>query len=207
MDFKCKHCKKSSIYRTYIQQSGPHIGLYCKECNRWIAWLNKDYIEEYNNFKYKSIICSSTKSLNIAALRDELLNDSLPVEIIYKAKNGFIVKYGDREQYLHTYTPLYTDEDLLVYYKLALYYINLSLSSSIDRDNKNNYTWSKSTRDFFTKNLYKVNPNKRSLQHHILCQLGIITYLELVDHPDKFASIYEYYRFCSTFRKGDTRYK
>jgi len=33
---RCTHCGSESLY---TKQSGPHIGLYCSECSRWLRWL------------------------------------------------------------------------------------------------------------------------------------------------------------------------
>lgn len=37
-DLVCKHCGSSIIER---KSKGPHVGIYCKSCGRWLTWLKK----------------------------------------------------------------------------------------------------------------------------------------------------------------------
>lgn len=34
-------CKKCGSNNTYKNPKGQHIGLYCKNCNKWIKWIAK----------------------------------------------------------------------------------------------------------------------------------------------------------------------
>jgi len=38
-----KSCKCGCKYRIYAK-SGPHIGLYCKNCLKWISWVPSNFI-------------------------------------------------------------------------------------------------------------------------------------------------------------------
>lgn len=42
MDIKCK-CGNGYFY---TQERGPHKGLYCLKCNKWVAWVKKDKEQE-----------------------------------------------------------------------------------------------------------------------------------------------------------------
>lgn len=35
----CKHCGATS--KVEERKNGPHVGLYCLECGRWIKWVAK----------------------------------------------------------------------------------------------------------------------------------------------------------------------
>lgn len=38
---KCKWCgNKNGEY--YLQENGPHYGLYCGVCDRWVKWVKRD---------------------------------------------------------------------------------------------------------------------------------------------------------------------
>lgn len=37
-DNECKHCGSKD---TYTKEKGPHLGLYCSKCKKWIKWLSK----------------------------------------------------------------------------------------------------------------------------------------------------------------------
>lgn len=37
-----KYICKCGSDRMFVKSSGNHIGLYCKECGKWIKWLSKD---------------------------------------------------------------------------------------------------------------------------------------------------------------------
>ena len=45
MDFKCK-CGNTTKF--FTETKGSNIGLYCKECGKWIKWLNKDEDRLFN---------------------------------------------------------------------------------------------------------------------------------------------------------------
>lgn len=36
---KCKKCGSTNLE---VRKSGPHIGLYCKDCGAWNRWLKKE---------------------------------------------------------------------------------------------------------------------------------------------------------------------
>lgn len=38
-EYKCPKCSSTNLFTRKI---GPQTGLYCKDCGRWIKWLNKD---------------------------------------------------------------------------------------------------------------------------------------------------------------------
>ena len=60
MDYKCK-CGNTTKF--FTETKGSNIGLYCKECGKWIKWLNKNetrafeqkekFIEGYKKCKEK----------------------------------------------------------------------------------------------------------------------------------------------------------
>ena len=35
----CNHCGHPELYK---QKKGPHVGLYCKKCNKWIQWVKQN---------------------------------------------------------------------------------------------------------------------------------------------------------------------
>lgn len=39
---ECECCPLCGETETYTKQKGPHIGLYCKGCNRWIKWIQQN---------------------------------------------------------------------------------------------------------------------------------------------------------------------
>lgn len=39
MSHKCVHCGNEEDF--VISRKGPHIGLYCKKCGKWIKWIKK----------------------------------------------------------------------------------------------------------------------------------------------------------------------
>lgn len=40
---KCKGCgSKNGEY--YLKENGPHYGLYCGKCNKWVKWVKQDEI-------------------------------------------------------------------------------------------------------------------------------------------------------------------
>ena len=43
MDFIRKNCNAKN--NTFIQKVGNQTGLYCKECGKWIKWLNKNEVQ------------------------------------------------------------------------------------------------------------------------------------------------------------------
>lgn len=45
-EFKCKHCESSDLF---MRKNGPHVGLYCNECKKWIRWMKKKDIESFMN--------------------------------------------------------------------------------------------------------------------------------------------------------------
>lgn len=36
---KCTKCGSTSVYS---QEDGPHVGIYCCACGKWIKWANKN---------------------------------------------------------------------------------------------------------------------------------------------------------------------
>lgn len=44
LDEPCKSCG-SFLYE--IRYKEPHVGLYCKSCNKWIKWLSKAERKKY----------------------------------------------------------------------------------------------------------------------------------------------------------------
>lgn len=38
-EYKCPKCNSTNLF---TQKKDTQTGLYCKECGRWIKWLNKD---------------------------------------------------------------------------------------------------------------------------------------------------------------------
>lgn len=44
MIITCKNCGSNEFY---IKKDGIHTGLYCKNCNSWIKWANKDELREF----------------------------------------------------------------------------------------------------------------------------------------------------------------
>lgn len=47
--YKIKKCECGSNL-AFCKQTGPHYGLYCKECFRWIRWLSKKEKEIRDGF-------------------------------------------------------------------------------------------------------------------------------------------------------------
>lgn len=79
--YKCKHCGNDENF--VIKQKGPHTGLYCEDCGRWICWLkeNNKVANTYRlpaKSKYHQItIDEYVASLN-KELRDTAEKDDLP---------------------------------------------------------------------------------------------------------------------------------
>jgi hypothetical protein len=50
MDYRCKKCDNDKFYiKTKLMINGNyHIGLYCKNCDRWFKWISKT---EFMNLK------------------------------------------------------------------------------------------------------------------------------------------------------------
>lgn len=50
MDYRCKKCDNDKFYiKTKLMINGNyHIGLYCKNCDRWFKWISKT---EFLNLK------------------------------------------------------------------------------------------------------------------------------------------------------------
>ena len=40
MSHKCVHCGNEEDF--VISRKGPHLGLYCKKCGKWIKWIKKN---------------------------------------------------------------------------------------------------------------------------------------------------------------------
>lgn len=38
-EYKCPKCNSTNLF---TRKNGDHTGLYCKDCGRWIKWLNKE---------------------------------------------------------------------------------------------------------------------------------------------------------------------
>lgn len=47
---QCKWCGSTEFY---TKKNGPHIGLYCKSCNKWIKWIPKKYEGNFVEDKIK----------------------------------------------------------------------------------------------------------------------------------------------------------
>ena len=41
---QCKHCGNTSFT---VKEKGPHIGLYCAGCKRWIKWVPQKEAYKY----------------------------------------------------------------------------------------------------------------------------------------------------------------
>lgn len=37
--YRCERCNSTDVF---IKYNGPHCGLYCGDCGKWIKWLNQD---------------------------------------------------------------------------------------------------------------------------------------------------------------------
>lgn len=42
-------CNKCDCEEFYTKESGTQTGLYCKKCNKWIKWLSKKEVVDFNN--------------------------------------------------------------------------------------------------------------------------------------------------------------
>ena len=78
---KCPYC--GNVTEFNLKQNGPHVGLYCSKCGRWICWLkqNNKVANTYRlpaKSKYHQItIDEYVVSLN-KELRDTAEKDDLP---------------------------------------------------------------------------------------------------------------------------------
>lgn len=41
-------CNKCGCEEFYTKESGTQTGLYCKKCNKWIKWLSKKEVADFN---------------------------------------------------------------------------------------------------------------------------------------------------------------
>lgn len=48
-------CNKCGCEEFYIKESGTQTGLYCKKCNKWIKWLSKKEVTEFNSKSFSTI--------------------------------------------------------------------------------------------------------------------------------------------------------
>ena len=39
-DYRCKKCK--SVYFYFKKKDEAHMGIYCKKCNQWLKWADKN---------------------------------------------------------------------------------------------------------------------------------------------------------------------
>ena len=53
------YCKKCGSRKMYLKEKDPHIGLYCTECNKWLAWVNERDLEFYLDNKDVEVMLSS----------------------------------------------------------------------------------------------------------------------------------------------------
>lgn len=48
-------CNKCGCEEFYIKESGTQTGLYCKKCNKWIKWLSKKEVTDFNSKSFSTI--------------------------------------------------------------------------------------------------------------------------------------------------------
>lgn len=41
-------CNKCGCEEFYTKESGTQAGLYCKKCNKWVKWLSKKEVSDFN---------------------------------------------------------------------------------------------------------------------------------------------------------------
>ena len=48
-------CNKCGCEEFYTKESGTQTGLYCKKCNKWIKWLSKKEVTDFNSKSFSTI--------------------------------------------------------------------------------------------------------------------------------------------------------
>lgn len=68
--FKCSKCNSTDVF---ISKSGNNTGLYCSDCGKWIAWLNKDDLrlaERQIESQTKTIITGKSDVMELVNFRE-----------------------------------------------------------------------------------------------------------------------------------------
>ena len=90
---KCKECgRKNGEY--YIQAKGPHYGIYCDNCGKWIKWIKQYEIDAimskkninkiFDSFGHKTTIAKEFNRSEIKPLNEYINVDTLSEEELSK---------------------------------------------------------------------------------------------------------------------------
>lgn len=73
----CKKCKtKNGEY--YLRENGPHYGLYCSKCDKWVKWVKQDdMFNLLGNKNINKIYDTNKKEINIY----DALNLNKPISL------------------------------------------------------------------------------------------------------------------------------
>lgn len=73
----CKNCKtKNGEY--YLRANGPHYGLYCSKCDKWVKWVKQDdMFNLLGNKNINKIYDTNKKEINIY----DALNLNKPISL------------------------------------------------------------------------------------------------------------------------------
>ena len=92
MDYKCK-CGNTNNF--FTETKGSNIGLYCKECGKWVKWLNKD---EDRLFNLKQGFKQELNKVDLEKPFDDCTKDYRPqIEELIKNINYEIEKEMDKD--------------------------------------------------------------------------------------------------------------
>ena len=123
MDYKCK-CGNTTKF--FTETKGSNIGLYCKECGKWIKWLNKD---EDRLFNLKQGFKQELNKVDLEKPFDDCTKDykSL-IEKLIKNINYEVEREFDKE-------PISTEDAIRKSaYTYGLDKVRLSLENMINGD-------------------------------------------------------------------------
>lgn len=44
--FNCKNCGERTKDQVHFENKGPHVGVYCDTCGKWLAWISQKGLDE-----------------------------------------------------------------------------------------------------------------------------------------------------------------
>ena len=89
----CKHCGNTDVHSFVLKHKGSQIGLYCKNCGRWIKWVGK----------------TELRAVKASGVVEEVDQSQSQIPNIYsKVHNKFICAYCGSTEYEKRQVSIHT---------------------------------------------------------------------------------------------------
>lgn len=71
---KCKYCGNDNEFK--LIPCGPHIGIYCAKCGKWLKWVKQKEVDKNHQITMEEYMASLDNKNNNSELSDEEITEA-----------------------------------------------------------------------------------------------------------------------------------